>query len=132
MSNANYGDLICSDHGLYKHFGIYINEDCVIHYDGKIDDKFLRKMCIRKTTMDRFLAGNESFKVCKFKNNFTEPFEVVKRANSRIGEQNFNIIFNNCEHFGHWCQTGVSKSNQVDFIVLIIIFIILLNYSLYL
>ncbi|MGL5560427.1 MAG: lecithin retinol acyltransferase family protein, partial [Paraclostridium dentum] len=51
MSNANYGDLICSDHGLYKHFGIYINEDCVIHYDGKIDDKFLRKMCIRKTNM---------------------------------------------------------------------------------
>lgn len=130
MSNANYGDLICSDHGLYKHFGIYINEDCVIHYDGKIDDKFLRKMCIRKTNMDRFLAGNENFKVCKFKNNFTEPYEVVQRANSRIGEQNFNIIFNNCEHFGHWCKTGVSKSNQVDFIILIIIFTILLNYSL--
>ena len=120
MSNANYGDLICSDHGLYKHFGIYINEDCVIHYDGKIDDKFLRKMCIRKTNMDRFLAGNENFKVCKFKNNFAEPCEVVQRANSRIGEQNFNIIFNNCEHFGHWCKTGVSKSNQVDFIILII------------
>ncbi|MEX6586077.1 lecithin retinol acyltransferase family protein [Paraclostridium bifermentans] len=130
MSNANYGDLICSDHGLYKHFGIYINEDCVIHYDGKIDDKFLRKMCIRKTNMYRFLAGNENFKVCKFKNNFTEPCEVVQRANSRIGEQNFNIIFNNCEHFGHWCKTGVSKSNQVDFIILIIIFTILLNYSL--
>lgn len=130
MSNVNYGDLICSDHGLYKHFGIYINEDCVIHYDGKIDDKFLRKMCIRKTNMDRFLAGNESFKICNLKNNSIDPCEVVKRANSRLGEQNFNLVLNNCEHFGHWCKTGVSKSNQVDFITLLIIVILLFSCSL--
>ena len=130
MSNAKYGDLIFVDHGLYKHFGIYINDDCVIHYDGKIDDKFLRNMCIRQTNMDRFLAGKTNFQIYNSKTCKIDPLDVINRAKSRIGEEEFNLIFNNCEHFGLWCKTGVSKSNQVDFIILIIIFTILLNYSL--
>jgi hypothetical protein len=32
----------------------------------------------------------------------------------RIGEQNYNLLFNNCEHFAHWCKTGRHRSNQVE------------------
>ena len=126
MLNANYGDLIYSDHKLYKHFGIYINENCVIHYDGKLDDKFFHEMCIRKTNMDRFLAGNNSYKIYNFKECKFNPDEVVKRANSRIGEENFNLILNNCEHFGYWCKTGIHKSNQINTLMFILIFLILI------
>ena len=61
MERAEYGDIIYTKHSLYRHYGIYINENCVIHYDGKVDDMFLREMCIRKTTLDRFLAGKTEY-----------------------------------------------------------------------
>ena len=33
---------------------------------------------------------------------------------SRIGEQRYNLLFNNCEHFATWCKTGRHRSEQVD------------------
>jgi hypothetical protein len=32
----------------------------------------------------------------------------------RIGEQRYNLLFNNCEHFAHWCKTGRHRSAQVE------------------
>ena len=37
MAKAEYGDIIYTKHNLYRHYGIYINENCVVHYDGKLD-----------------------------------------------------------------------------------------------
>lgn len=42
------------------------------------------------------------------------PEETVQRAKSRLGENSYNLVTNNCEHFAIWCKTGVSKSTQVD------------------
>ena len=33
---------------------------------------------------------------------------------SRLGEQRYNLLFNNCEHFAHWCKTGRHRSSQVE------------------
>ena len=33
---------------------------------------------------------------------------------SRIGEQRYNLLFNNCEHFASWCKTGRHQSGQVE------------------
>lgn len=41
------------------------------------------------------------------------PEETLKRARSRIGERNYNLLTNNCEHFAVWCRTGLSDSRQV-------------------
>ena len=41
------------------------------------------------------------------------PEETVSRARSRLGETNYNLFTNNCEHFAIWCKTGVSESLQV-------------------
>jgi hypothetical protein len=38
---------------------------------------------------------------------------VVERAQSRLGEQKYNLLFNNCEHFASWCKTGISYSKQI-------------------
>ncbi|QYE96755.1 lecithin retinol acyltransferase family protein [Paraclostridium sordellii] len=127
MSRAKYGDLIFVDHGLYKHFGIYINDDCVIHYDGKLDDRFLRNMCVRQTGMDRFLAGKDNFKILNFSKNLIPPREVVNRAKSHLNERNFNLILNNCEHFAYWCKTGSKKSYQVNFFVSFLLLFLLTN-----
>ena len=42
------------------------------------------------------------------------PMETIERAKSRLGESEYNLLLNNCEHFAIWCKTGVSKSYQVD------------------
>lgn len=41
------------------------------------------------------------------------PEETVARAKSRLGEDKYNMLFNNCEHYAIWCKTGISESHQV-------------------
>lgn len=125
MPKANYGDIIYVNHLLYKHFGIYISDDCIIHYDGKQDDLLLRKMCIRDTNIERFLNGKGSYKVKQFKNEKYSPNEVVKRAKNEIGSKDFNLILNNCEHFAIWCKTGNKKSSQINLTLNIVLLYLL-------
>ena len=40
--------------------------------------------------------------------------DVVKRARSRLGENEYHLFYNNCEHFAMWCKTGISSSEQVE------------------
>lgn len=117
MEKAKYGDVIYTKHKIYKHYGIYINDDCVIHYDGKIDDMWLRNMFIRQTNMKRFLAGADRYYIYKGKSYYS-PEETVHRAKSRLGEGSFNLLTNNCEHVSMWCKTGQSKSMQVNLVEL--------------
>lgn len=42
------------------------------------------------------------------------PDEAIKRARSRVGETDYNVVSNNCEHFVNWAKTGIPQSNQVD------------------
>lgn len=39
--------------------------------------------------------------------------EVVSRARSRLGEREYHLSKNNCEHFAMWCKTEISSSEQV-------------------
>jgi hypothetical protein len=39
---------------------------------------------------------------------------VVERARSRLGERNYRILTNNCEHFCTWALRGESRSLQID------------------
>jgi len=32
--------------------------------------------------------------------------EIIDRALRRHGEDRYNLIFNNCEHFARWCRCG--------------------------
>ena len=45
------------------------------------------------------------------------PEETVVRALSRLGEDKYSLVLNNCEHFAIWCKTGVSESLQVDRVI---------------
>ena len=39
---------------------------------------------------------------------------ALARAESRLGEGEYDLVFNNCEHFANWCRTGRSYSDQSD------------------
>ncbi|MNG28404.1 NC domain protein [compost metagenome] len=38
---------------------------------------------------------------------------MVRRALSRMGENRYRVLTNNCEHFCNWCLYGRSTSAQV-------------------
>jgi hypothetical protein len=42
------------------------------------------------------------------------PQEIVLRARSRLGENEYHVLRNNCEHFCNWCISGRSRSTQVE------------------
>ncbi|MNF00551.1 NC domain protein [compost metagenome] len=37
----------------------------------------------------------------------------VARARSRLGEDDYRLLTNNCEHFCTWCLYGEGRSEQV-------------------
>ena len=44
------------------------------------------------------------------------PKQTVKRALQKAeeSETEYNLLFNNCEHFAIWCKTGIKESRQVQ------------------
>lgn len=61
--------------------------------------------------------GNDINEFKKKEYHLYSPEETVKRAESRIGESEYNLVSNNCEHFAIWCKTGISESHQVNRII---------------
>jgi hypothetical protein len=39
--------------------------------------------------------------------------DIVSRAEGSLGNGSYSLVWNNCEHFAHWCQTGRPASAQV-------------------
>ena len=81
-------------------------------------DKFIRKnkvnifdiitpLGINVSKLLIALLGSSNYRIYS-------PEETVRRAESRLGERNYSIAMNNCEHFAVWCKTGVSESTQVE------------------
>lgn len=44
--------------------------------------------------------------------------ESAERALSRLGEDWYDILLNNCEHFVSWCILGIHHSQQVNRVVI--------------
>ena len=40
--------------------------------------------------------------------------EVICRARSRVGEDRYRLLTNNCEHFCEWCLRGTARSFQIE------------------
>ncbi|UTC63339.1 lecithin retinol acyltransferase family protein [Treponema sp. OMZ 787] len=108
------GDILFVDRGLYQHYGIYAGNGRVIHYADKLGD-FGNDICIQEVSLETFAKGAE-IKICNLPSSVKQYTgeETVERARSRLGEEEYNLIFNNCEHFAVWCKTGISDSSQVN------------------
>ena len=94
-------------HGLFNHHGIDLGDGTVAHY--------LEGREILRSPVSEFSQG-EVVSVMEHTN--ASPTGVtLRRAISRLGEQNYNLLFNNCEHFATWCKTGRHRSEQVDSVI---------------
>ena len=93
----------------FWHHGIYEGDGLLIHYSGEVGRKINAAIC--RVGLAEFLSGAEGEVVpCEVA---ATPDEVIERAQSRMGEAKYHLVFNNCEHFAEWCKTGKAKSDQV-------------------
>ena len=95
----------------YTHHGVYVGDGRVVHYSGLSDSW----QCgpVEEVSVARFSAGREVRIVVHPTSLFSQE-EIVRRARSRLGENDYRLLTNNCEHFCNWCSTGVSHSRQVE------------------
>jgi hypothetical protein len=83
----------------------------VVHYAGL--SRGLRRGPVEEISLSRFAAGHPVSVVSGMPPKF-EGREVARRARSRIGEDNYRLLTNNCEHFCEWCLRGQHRSYQID------------------
>ncbi len=95
----------------YTHHGLYIGRDQVIHYSGLADGLSAAPVTISSLT--DFAAGH-SFRIVPHPDARHSGKAAVQRALSRLGEDKYNLVFNNCEQFVNWAIDGNHHSPQVE------------------
>ena len=89
------GDHIKANRTVYSHHAIYIGNGQVIEYND---------YRIKISLLEDFSDGDNILKV-NDKTKYSRK-KIVQRAYSRLGEEKYNIIWNNCENFAEWCRNG--------------------------
>lgn len=104
------GAHLITRRAFYSHHGIYAGSSRVIHYSGLADG--WHRGPVEDVSLERFAHGR-AIRVRYEPPGFIGR-EVVERARSRLGEQRYRLLTNNCEHFCEWCVRGEPRSFQVD------------------
>lgn len=106
-------------HGIYTHHGIYVSDNEVIHFTGTDDDSIMdsSKNRVISSDLNFFLKGGElevkEYTDEEFQDLYA-PDQIVAYARSCLGDGNYNVLFNNCEHFANVCTLGRFRSHQVE------------------
>jgi hypothetical protein len=95
----------------YLHHGIYVGDGKVVHYAGLANG--LYRGPVEEVPLPRFTRGRPVWIKSHAPPNF-ECREVIERARSRVGEDCYRLLTNNCEHFCEWCLHGEHRSYQVE------------------
>jgi gentisate 1,2-dioxygenase len=90
---------------LYQHHGIDCGDGTVIHYykPGEAE--------ISRTSYETFAQGKPVY-TKQYTTSYV-PDVVIDRAESRLGERQYNLLTNNCEHFATWCKIGENECVQL-------------------
>jgi hypothetical protein len=95
----------------YTHHGIYVGRGRVVQYGGLSHG--LRRAPVEEVALLQFARGRPIWFRLEEPRQFDRD-EVVHRARARLGEDRYNVLTNNCEHFCEWCVRGEPRSHQVD------------------
>lgn len=64
------------------------------------------------TSLDKFSRGKK-IQIRQYEHPKYSGRSIVKRMRTRMHENNYHLIMNNCEHLCTWAITGVESSPQV-------------------
>lgn len=95
----------------YVHHGVYAGNGRVIHYGGF--SRFFSSKPVEEVSLDEFALGH-GVSVKQWVAPGFDGAKVVERARSRMGEDRYRLLSNNCEHFAEWCIGGKSRSHQIE------------------
>jgi hypothetical protein len=95
----------------YDHHGVYVGRGQVVHYSGL--SGFWQCGPVEEVSLSRFVGGHP-VRIVPHPESASSPEEIVRRARSRLGEDDYRLLTNNCEHFCNWCLSGISRSAQVE------------------
>jgi hypothetical protein len=95
----------------YRHHGIYVGRGTVIHYGGLVRGR--HRGPVEEVSLEQFTNGRPLW-VRYERSPCFDPDEVIRRARSRVGENRYRLLTNNCEHFCEWCLRAEHRSYQVD------------------
>ena len=74
---AQYGDIICVKKTGYYHFGVYINDNRIIHFAPKGEfnslSEAMKNAVIHETTLKKFLGSRHKLFVCDFAKYYSKP-----------------------------------------------------------
>lgn len=99
--------------GILDHYVIYLGVDSLGEY----------KFIANYTKGIAFLSADEILnflrlfvpvRLNRFIGSEYDRNMAVNRALTRLNENAYNLILNNCEHFANWVQKGLPKSDQVE------------------
>ncbi|XP_062373442.1 lecithin retinol acyltransferase a [Sardina pilchardus] len=137
-SSFKRGDLLEVKRTLFIHFGIYLGDNKVAHLMPDImpvltdNDKKIRsvvtnrrliigciykKASIRVDTVEDFAYGasiHVNTMDSKMKMQPLPQEDVALRAEKLVGEIDYSLLWNNCEHFTTYCRYGSPVSQQTD------------------
>jgi hypothetical protein len=105
------GAHLVTPRGWYSHHGIHVGNGRVVHYSGFCHG--LHRGPVEETSLADFTRGRGLVVRAHRKSRFG-AHEIVARARSRLGENGYRLLGNNCEHFCEWCVTGNAHSEQVE------------------
>jgi len=95
----------------YLHHGIYVGARKVVHYSGFAHG--LRRGPVEEVPFAHFARGQRVWVRSDAPSDF-DVREIICRARSRVGEDRYRLLSNNCEHFCEWCLRGTARSFQVE------------------
>eukprot|EP00800_Vazella_pourtalesii_P006049 TRINITY_DN173_c0_g1_i12.p1 TRINITY_DN173_c0_g1~~TRINITY_DN173_c0_g1_i12.p1 ORF type:complete len:173 (+),score=34.06 TRINITY_DN173_c0_g1_i12:55-573(+) len=108
-SRIEPGDILYRDNkivGLANHYGVYIGEEGVIDFSRE---------GVRLSSFGDF-AGQYEIHIRRY-DRMRSKEEIVETALYYLKDEEewgeYNLVFNNCEHFASFCATGEKKSGQV-------------------
>lgn len=95
----------------YTHHGIHVGDGRVVHYSGL--SRGWRGGPVQEVSLAEFARGRR----IRVRVHVVARFDrdaIVARAQSRLGEDRYQALTNNCEHLCEWCIYGEHRSRQVE------------------
>ncbi len=96
--------------GSYTHHGLGLGDGRVIHYSG-LADNLTNVGLVEETSLEDFAKDKEII-IKDHKDRKFDLEEAIIRARLRIGEDQYHVLHNNCEHLVEWCINGKHVSQQ--------------------
>lgn len=105
--------------GPYYHHGIYIGDKKVIHFtpDGLFNIAIYADGMVEETTLADFAKEADvevKIYTAEERKEMYSRKQIVRNARSALGKADYNLFFNNCEHFAESCVNNKSRSEQVE------------------